>query len=102
MRNTHTWKVWDTAGVRWISTGVGCSAPAAYKWNHLTWEVERTSSNMVHFIAFTLNGAKHYINRYYHPRAVNASMIDVAFQMDGNNVQAHYSVWLDKVSLSYY
>jgi len=102
IRNTHTWKVWDTKDVRWISTGIGCAAPPAYKWNHLTWELERTSNNMVHFIALTLNGVKHYVNRYYYPENVSANMIDVAFQMDGNYQQAHYSVWLDKVALSYY
>ncbi|HET9789714.1 MAG TPA: hypothetical protein VFR08_00270, partial [Candidatus Angelobacter sp.] len=31
------WKVWGNANGNWISTGIPCHAPTAYKWHHLTW-----------------------------------------------------------------
>jgi hypothetical protein len=101
IRNTHTWKVWDTANARWVSTGIGCSAPAAYTWNHLTLEVKR-SGNTATFVAITLNGKKSYINRTYYAKPVSASEINVAFQMDLNYAATDFSVWLDKVKLSYW
>jgi hypothetical protein len=97
-RGSHTWDVWDNINAKWVSTGVGCSAPPTYKWNHLIWEIERVNGQ-VHYIAVTLNGAKHYINRYYAARSSGASELNVAFQMDGNYQQKDFSVWLDKVTL---
>jgi Bacterial Ig domain len=99
IRGSHTMEVWDNVNVRWSSTGVACPAPPTYKWNHLVWELERVNGQL-HFIAFTLNGVRSYVNRYYAPRASSASELNVAFQMDGNFAATSYKVWLDKVTLS--
>jgi hypothetical protein len=98
IRGDHAWDVWDNINARWVSTGIGCSAPPAYTWNHLVWEFERVNGQL-HFIAVTLNGVKHYVNRYYWPRSSGASELNVAFQMDGNYAQTSYKVWLDKTTL---
>ncbi|MGE5321938.1 MAG: hypothetical protein ACM3SW_03715 [Actinomycetota bacterium] len=95
------WDVWGNASGKWISTGIPCKAPAAYKWHHLTWEFSR-SGTYVKYIAFTLDGVKHYVNRSYPARASSVKELNVAFQMDMRSSHLAYSTWLDKVSLKYW
>lgn len=99
IKGSHTWDVWDTPNHRWVHTGIGCSAPPAYKWNHLTIEAERVNGK-AHFISITLNGKKGYVNKYFGSKSGPAGELNVAFQMDGNSTQTDYSVWLDNVSLT--
>lgn len=99
--SARIWKVYS-ASLRWVNTGIGCPKPTAYKWHHLTWEFQRTSGGNVQFIAVTLDGVKHYVNRSYAPKSSSASEINVAFQMDGNKYMTDYDTWLDKVKLTYW
>lgn len=97
-RTGRGWRVWDTANAHWMDTGKSCTVKAN-AWNHLTWEFER-SGNHTHFIAVTLNGYRQVVDKWYYARPVgNARELNVAFQMDGNEHQDDYQVWLDKVSL---
>lgn len=100
IRDKKTWDVWDTKNGKWVPTGLACVKPAAYQWHHLVWEFEITSDHKARFISMTLNGQKHYINRYYYPKATEWYMLTPAFQMNGNYRQTDYSVWLDNVKLS--
>jgi hypothetical protein len=93
------WDVWNTSGASWIHTGIACTAPPTYKWNHLVLEYER-AGGQTHFIAVTLNGNKSYINRYGGSQASGVSELNVAFQMDMNGKATNYDVWLDKVNLT--
>jgi hypothetical protein len=102
IRNDHRWEVWDGLAKTWRGTGVSCSAPPAYTWNHLTEEFVRDNSGGVTFVAITLNGQKHYINKKYGSLSSGASEVNVAFQMDGDYAQHAFTVWLDKVSLTYW
>ena len=98
----HQWDVWDTAGGHWMPTGIPCSIPTAFQWHHLTWEFYRDSS-MIHFVAVTVDGVKHYANVAYSSTAwSNSPELNVAFQMDGDSSMHAYSVWLDNVTLSYW
>jgi len=101
LKQTGTWRVWDTKNSYWVNTGVACPNPQAYTWNHLTWELKRVGSQ-TQFVAVTLNGVKHYINKYFYSRASSGHEISVAFQMDENGSPTQYSTWLDKVSLNYW
>lgn len=92
------WDVWDTAGNTWRPTGLACSMPSAFQWHHLTWQFYRDNST-VHFLAVTLDGVTHYVNRSYNAKPVNASELNVAFQIDGDYAMHPYSVWLDNVTL---
>ncbi len=93
------WEVWNTAGNYWAKTGIGCAVPPAYRWNHLTLEFARVNGG-TQFVAVTLNGVKKYINRWYNSKAVNASELNTAFQMDLKGTGAGYTTWLDKVKLT--
>ncbi|HWR14406.1 MAG TPA: Ig-like domain-containing protein [Terriglobales bacterium] len=91
------WRIWDTANVRWVSTGKACNVKAG-AWNHLTWEFQRVGTQ-TRFIAVTLNGNRQVIDKYFWARPVSARELNVAFQMDGNYQQTDYQVWLDQVNL---
>ncbi|HZQ92278.1 MAG TPA: Ig-like domain-containing protein [Terriglobales bacterium] len=100
MRSGGTWRIWDYY-LHWQSTGIACAAKTAFVWHHLTWELERVNGK-THFIAVTLDGVRHYVNKYYNPQPVSVNELNVAFQMDGIATPTTYSVWVDKVSLKYW
>jgi len=95
------WDVWGNASGNWLSTGIPCSPPTAFVWHHLTWEFQRTSTNVI-FVGFTYDGVTHYVNRSYPARSSTVHEMNVAFQMDGDSAMHSYSTWLDKVSLTYW
>lgn len=101
--DNHTWDTWNQITGHWVSTGVSCPKFTPYKWNHVTIEVERTTSSQLHFVSFTYNGVKHYTNKYVGSKySANTNAVSIDFQMDGNSHQADYSVWVDKMKLTYY
>jgi hypothetical protein len=95
------WDVYGNADGKWLSTGIPCKRPSAYTWHHLTWEFKRTSTQLT-YIAFTLDGVKHYVNRTYTGRSSSVNELNVAFQMDMRSDHVTYSTWLDNVSLKYW
>jgi hypothetical protein len=97
----HTYDVWSAA-THWIHTGIACSRPTAYKWNHITLEFQRTSGGNVKFVSVSINGSKHYINRIYGPKSSSVSELNVAFQMDGNKYMTDYQTWVENVTLKYW
>jgi len=97
----HSWDVWDTANGRWVSTGVPCPTPTAFKWHHLTWEYYR-SGTQTHFVAFTIDGVRHYVNMTFNAKPwSNVNTLSVAFQMDGDYAMHAYSTWIDNLTLRY-
>lgn len=100
IRDGGQWDVWDGTAERWRGTGIACTVPPAYTWNHLVEEFTHDSSGNVTFVSVTLNGQKSYINKTYGSGGSGVRELNTAFQMDGDYAQHAYSVWLDKVSLS--
>ena len=82
-----------------MQTGIACSAPSAYTWNHLVLEFAR-SNNRTTFVSVTLNGRKSYINRSFNTFGVNASELNTAVQLDGNVNKTAYSMWVDKMQVT--
>ena len=99
IRGSHQWDVWDTANRRWVTTGIGCSAPPAYQWNHLVLEFQR-NSNQTTFISVNLNGNLRYINRTFNTCYASGSELNTAVQLDGDYNQQNYSIWVDKMKLT--
>lgn len=95
------WDVWGNAAGNWISTGIPCSMPSAYKWHHLTWEFKR-NGGYVTYVAVTLDGVKHYVNRSYPARNSSVNELNVAVQLDMKSYHAAYKEWVDNVSLKYW
>lgn len=101
IRGDGKWDIWDTQNSIWRATAVPCPVPAAGVWHHLTWEFQRNATQTI-FIAVTLDGQKSFVNQTYNAKPMNATEINVAFQLDGDFAQHPYSAWLDNVTLSYW
>ena len=97
----NEWDVWDNAGQYWVATGIACN-PVNNSWNHLTIQVQRTSSNQLLYQSITLNGQTSTINQYYNPGSAPGWWgITINFQMDGNQYQTPYSVYVDDLTFTY-
>lgn len=97
----NEWDIWDNVNQHWVATGISCN-PVNNSWNHLTIQVQRTSNNQLLYQSITLNGKTHNLNRYYNPGTTPGWYgITVNYQMDGNNQQSPYNVYLDQLTFSY-
>jgi hypothetical protein len=101
IKGSGTWRVWNSQAGHWVSTGIYCAAPEAYRWNHLVWEFQRTGGG-VRFVAVTLNGQRRDIDYWFPAYNEGGSGIDVAFQADLDGGGTGLSVWLDNVNLTYW
>ena len=99
----HEWDIWDNVNHDWKSTGVACK-PANNGWNHVVIQARRTSDNYVLYQSITLNGVTHTLNKYYPADWAPSDWygITVKFQMDGNYKQTPYTVYVDKLHLTYW
>ncbi len=98
----RAWRVWDPIHQQWVASAVPCVQPPPNTWNHLVWEFERNSAGQTVFTAVTLNGNRGVVNMAMPHTPDQRSGIDVAFQADANHTATPYSVWLDKISLTYW
>jgi hypothetical protein len=99
-KDTHKWDLWDPQAEKWVPSQVGCTPFSANSWHHLVWQFERVNGQ-VHYIAVIVDGQTMGVNTYKSPQpGVMGDEIDVAFQLDGDNNQDQYNVWLDQVTLS--
>jgi hypothetical protein len=97
----NEWDIWDNVNQHWVPTGIACY-PNNNSWNHLTIEVQRTSSNQLLYESITLNGVTTPVNQYYNPGSTAGWYgITVNYQMDGNNKQSPYTVYLDDFNFTY-
>lgn len=101
--NGGVWDVWDPANGKWIKTSIPCK-PLPNAWNHVVIQMQRTSDNKVLYKSFTLNGETHDVNWAYSHFSVPGGWYGIVlnFQLDGNYKQWDYSVYLDKLNLTYY
>ena len=99
---TRAWRVWDPIKKQWATSSAPCVQPPPNTWNHLVWEFERNSSGQAVFTAVTLNGNRSLVNMTMPHTGDSQSGVDVAFQLDANQTATPVSVWLDKISLTYW
>lgn len=99
--NGHQFDIWDNVHSHWIHTGVPCN-PVNNGWNHLTLQVQRTSDNQLQYHSITFNGSTKVLDWYYpHFSCGNWYGVSVNYQEDGNSSQSPYSVYVDKLNLTY-
>jgi hypothetical protein len=100
--NSGEWRVWNSKGSAWVSTGIGCNRPPANTWQHVVFEYTR-SGGYANFISITVDGNKHYVNRSFSPQKQKSSnSVGIHFQLDGNATQSDYKVWTDCITLTYW
>ena len=97
----NEWDIWDNPGQKWHPTGIPCK-PLSNAWNHLVIQAQRTSDNHLLFKSITLNGQTANLNYYESPTPSNWYGITVNYQQDGNYKQQPYSIWLDRLTFSYW
>jgi hypothetical protein len=96
------WSVWDSKNGGWVSTGIACTRPAANTWQHVIFEYQRASGKAV-FVAITINGVKHYVNKSFYPQSKSGDgSIGIHFQTNGDSTQQDYTTWIDKLSFYYW
>ena len=98
----HAWRMWDNIGKKWVASAATCPTPTAKTWNHLVFEFQRQTGGDVMFTAVTLNGQRSLVNLSMQHTADTNSGLDVAYQSDANGSGTPYSVYLDKVSVTYW
>ena len=97
------WRYWDGANSKWINTAVPCTRPTAYTWTHVQFQGKR-ANGQTQFVAISINGQTHYINRSVGPTPLASPdyAVTIHFQLNGDANQTDYSVWGDKFSLKYW
>jgi hypothetical protein len=97
------WRLWDNANARWYNTAIACPRPTAYKWTTVTFEGQRANGQVV-FVAITIDGTRHYLNKAFGPKQMTSSVSDVKihFQLNGNSTQTDYYVWGDEFTAQYW
>jgi hypothetical protein len=64
--------------------------------------VQRTSDGHLLFQSITLNGQTSTLNYYESPSSTSWQGITVNYQMDGNQSQQPYTVYLDQLNFTYW
>ncbi len=101
LAGANVWDIWDNVSSHWVATSIPCN-PINNSWNHLTIQVQRTSSNQLLYQTITLNGKTYSVNQTYSPGvAVGWYGVTVNYQQDGNYEQSPYSVYLDELTFTY-
>ncbi len=98
------WDVWDSTPPtgHWVPSQLGCPLLAPNTWAHFVWHFERVG-NQVHYISLTVNGTDYPVDMYQAAQPNwNDDQLTVAVQLDGNATQQPYSVFVDKLTLTYW
>jgi hypothetical protein len=102
LAGAHAWRMWDNIGKKWVASAAICPEPAARTWNHAVFEFQRQTGGNLIFTAVTVNGQRSLVNLSMQHTPDNNSGVDIAYQSDANLTGTPYSVWLDKVSLTFW
>jgi hypothetical protein len=101
-KDSKHWDVWDPKDFKWVPSKLPCPEFSAFTWHHIIWEFEK-SNGRLHYKTLTVDDHAMAVDMFMDPQTNwSGEDINVAFQMDGNFRQAPYSVWLDKVTLSFW
>ncbi len=100
MEGNEVWALWDNPNHKWVDTQVPCKAVNG-KWNHLVLQFHRTDGNYLVYDSITLNGTTNSLGWKTNSVPHTWHGLVVNFQLDGNGTQADYSVYIDKLNITY-
>lgn len=95
----HEWDTWDNVNKHWVPSGIPCN-PVSNAWNHLTLNVQRTSTGKLLFHTITLNGKTATLDRYDSPTNTSWYGVTINYQIDGNKSITPYKVYIDKLTFT--
>ncbi len=98
------WDVWDASppNGHWVPSNLGCPRLAPNTWAHFVWHFERVADK-VHYVKLTVNGTDYSVDMYQQSQANwPQNQLNVAVQLDGDATQQPYSVFVDKLTLTYW
>lgn len=95
------WRLWDGPAQRWRTTGFA-QRLTPEQWHTLVIEGTKTGDGMLRYDRFVSDGAEVPLGNSYAPVAAQGDgTITVAFQIDGNYVEAPYTVLFDGVDIAW-
>jgi hypothetical protein len=96
------WDILDNVHGAWTPTTAPCVLLSG--WNHLSFQVQRQTGNVLLYQTITMNGTIFNINQTMPPMAVPSTWygITVNYQMDGNYKQTSNKTYLDNLNLTYW
>jgi hypothetical protein len=102
---TGYWEIWNQKAGNWVQTKLPCKAFTPNAWHHVVWQFHRTTDNMMHFDAVTLDGVLHTLNLSQPSGPLPAgwaSDLGVQWQLDTAGAPLTFSEWVDNVKLTVY
>jgi len=99
---SHKWRTFDYINKVWVATTIPFVAFTPDTWHHIVAEYHADGTNAVHD-ALTVDGVRILVNRSnpaLHTGSKGESMSN-AFQLDLNSVPTAYSVYVDKMTVTY-
>lgn len=96
-----TWQVSNAVIDTWQHTGLPCHMKS-YAWNHVVLQFYRNGDGSTKFVSVSMNGDQHYVNQTYPAKNVTSFEMNPAVQLDGNSHQDNFSVWVDKMQVTYW
>jgi hypothetical protein len=95
--NPPTWRVWT--GKSWQNIGVRQQL-STNTWHHLHLEGD-ISSGQVHYIRFSCDDTSANLGQIFAPVSNPGNKLAVAVQLDGNNHEDSYQVYIDQVDFQW-
>jgi hypothetical protein len=96
-----TWQVSNVSIDTWQHTGLPCYVNS-FAWNHVTLEFLRQPDGNTRFVSVSMNGNQHYVNRTYPAMKITSFEMNAAVQLDGDEKQDNFSIWVDRMSITYW
>ncbi len=99
---SHSWRTFDYVNKKWIPTTIPFAGFTTDTWHHITAQYHTSGTNSVHD-AITVDGVTTTVNITRPAKYTGQSWNSMtnAFQLDMNSVPTAYSVYVDKMSVTY-
>jgi hypothetical protein len=99
---SKVWRTFDYTNNKWVPTTVAFAGFTPGTWHHIVAQYHEEGANTVHD-ALTVDGVRSVVNitRAGTPTTQSGASFTNAFQLDLNGVPTAYSVFVDKMTVSY-
>jgi len=96
-----TWKFNNEQADYWVPTGLPCKVNSN-AWNHVTLEFQRLPNGSSHIVSASMNGNVQYPNITFNAIPDSSFELTPAIQLDGDYAQHPYSIYIDRMNVTYW